>query len=268
MSQRANILQELAELKSTLGAVNAQNIYAVPVGYFEGLEAQMLQRIKAIEAVHVMEKSNYISPMLNSISKQMPYTVPVGYFETLENKLIQHVQDSYNHQTAVEELATLSPLLSGLKKQMSARPGYTDGPYAVPQGYFESLTDSKNVHAEELNEAGNKPVSKIISINWSMWLRIAAAAVVAGIIVIAGFLGSAEKEPGGKALAKLTRDVKKMDEAQKDKLIDFIDAGMNGEETVRVKSEEVKTLLQGISEDELTDFQEQTEDIEGVLMTN
>jgi hypothetical protein len=47
---------------------------------------------------------------------------------------------------------------------------------------------------------------------------------------------------------------------------------MNGKETARInpdnKSNEVKDLLKGISDEELKDFQEQTEDIEDVLMTN
>ena len=37
---------------------------------------------------------------------------------------------------------------------------------------------------------------------------------------------------------------------------------------INVKSAEVKNLLQGISEDELKDFEEQTEDLGDVLMTN
>ena len=47
---------------------------------------------------------------------------------------------------------------------------------------------------------------------------------------------------------------------------------MDGKETVQVKpdnkSKEMQQLLQDVSEEELKDFQEQTEDIEEVLMTN
>ncbi|HEY6064278.1 MAG TPA: hypothetical protein VIV35_11750, partial [Chitinophagaceae bacterium] len=152
------------------------------------------------------------------------------------------------------ELETLSPLLSGLKKTM---------PYSVPQGYFESLGEKRN-----------KPAVKIISITSRKWFRYAAAAVITGVIATAGFLlsGNGEKEPGRKALAGLTSDIQKMNETQKDMLMDFIDAGMSGKETARVntddKSNEVKDLLKGISDEELKDFQEQTEDIQDVLMTN
>lgn len=257
MTQKDNILQELKELRSTLANVDLQNIYMVPNGYFDALADQVLNRIKAIEAATPVEELSHLSSMLTNISKQLPYSVPTGYFEGLAEKAIKTVHESNDYQTAKEELKILSPLLSGLQKQM---------PYTVPQGYFETL--SGNINTEK-----NKSVKKIVSITSHKWLRYAAAAVITGLILLAGFLYfGGEKVPGDKALAKLTRDVKKMNEAQKDTLIDFIDAGMSGKETVRVntdnKSNEVKDLLQGVSEEELKDFQEQTEDIQDVLMTN
>ena len=258
MTQKDNILHELNELKSSLATINAQNVYTVPVGYFDGLAAQVLNRIKAMEATNVTEELGYLSPMLSNLSKQMPYSVPVGYFEGFEANLLQSVRESNDYQTAKEELETLSPLLNGLKKEM---------PYSVPQGYFEQL-------ASTITKGENKPVIKVVSITSRTWFRYAAAALVIGLVTITGFLliGKGEKEPGGKALAKLTRDIKKMDETQKDNLIDFIDAGMSGQESAQVTSpnnkSEVKDLLKGISDEELKDFQEQTEDVQDVLTTN
>ncbi len=304
MTRKDNILQELSELNSTLATTIPQNPYTVPVGYFDGLSAQVLNRIKAMEAANAVEELGYLSPMLTGISKQMPYAVPQGYFEGLAEKAMQSISESSDYQTAREETETLSPLLNGLEKQMpyTVPQGYFEGlagkvlqavnksnnqtakeeletlspllsglkkemPFSVPQGYFESLTE--NISKEE-----SKPAAKVISITSRKWFRYAAAAVIIGIVVTTGllFLGGGEKEPGGKALAKFTNDVKKMDDTQKDNLIDFIDAGMNGDETAQVstdnKSAEVKNLLQGISDDELKDFQEQTEDIQDVLIPN
>jgi hypothetical protein len=305
MTRKDNILQELNELNSTLATITPQNPYTVPVGYFDGLTARVLNRIKAMEAINAVEELGYLSPALSSISKQLPYSVPQGYFEGLAKKAIQSISESSDYQTANEEMETLSPLLNGLNKEMpyAVPQGYFEGladkalqsvsgindhqtareelailspllsglkkemPFSVPQGYFESLSD--NISREE-----SKPAAKVISITSRKWFRYAAAAVVIGIVVTTGllFLGGGEKEPGGKALAKFTRDVKKMDDTQKDNLIDFIDAGMNGDETAQVsidnKTDEVKNLLQGISDEELKDFQEQTEDLGDVLMTN
>jgi hypothetical protein len=256
MTPKENILKELSELNSTLATVSQQNVYTVPAGYFDGLMAQVLGRIKAMEATNVVEELSHLSPILSNMSKQVPYIVPQGYFEGLAEKAIQSVRKSNSNLTASEELATLSPLLSGLKKET---------PFTVPQGYFESLTE--NISREE-----NKPATKIISLTSRKWFSYAAAAVVIGIITMIGFIfiGGSVKEPGGKALAKFTRDVIKMDDTQKNDLIDFID--MNNKETAQVdfdnKTNEVKNLLQGISDEELKDFQEQTEDLEDVLMTN
>jgi len=303
MTRKDNILQELSELNSTLATITPQNPYNVPVGYFDGLAAQLLNRIKAMEAANAVEELGYLSPVLSGSSKQMPFSVPQGYFERLAEKAMQSISESSDYQTANEELATLSPLLNGLKKEMpyTVPQGYFEGlsnnalqsvtdtnqtaneelatlspflsglnkemPFSVPQGYFESL--SENISKEE-----SIPAAKVISITSRKWFRYAAAAVIIGVVVATGllFLGGGEKEPGGKALAKFTRDVKKMDDTQKDNLMDFIDAGMNGDETAQVstdnKSAEVKNLLQGISDDELKDFQEQTEDLGDVLMTN
>lgn len=256
MTQKDNILQELKELNSSLAVITPLNSYSVPVGYFDGLAARVLNRIKAIEAENAKEEIAYLSPELSSIAKQMPYAVPHGYFETLAENALQSLQERNYYKAAKEETESLSPLLAGLKKEM---------PYSVPVGYFENL--GKNISKEE-----NKAAAKVISITSRKWFRYAAAAVVTGIIIMTGVLltGNDKKELGGKALAKFTQDVKKMDDVQKDNLIDFID--LNNKETAQVdignKTDEVKTLLQGISEEELNDFQEQTEDMGDVLMTN
>ena len=261
MTQKENILQELNELKSTLATVVPQNVYTVPAGYFDGLAAQALNRINALETKNTTEELACLSPSLINISRQMPYVVPAGYFNGLAEKMIQLVHESCDYQTAREELETLSPLLSGLKNTM---PGHTGWPYSVPQDYFENLVEKRN-----------KPVTKVVSITHRRWFRYAAAAVITGAIALGVLLssgGGSEKVPGSKALAGLSRDIKKMNEIQKDSLMDFIDGGMNGKETARVniddKSNDVKDLLKGISDEELKDFQEQSEDIQDVLMTN
>jgi hypothetical protein len=81
------------------------------------------------------------------------------------------------------------------------------------------------------------------------------------------------KKVSDKEIAKFTRDIKKMDDNQKDKLIEYIDGGFNPADNSVVivpgkSNNDVKELLKGVSDDELKDFQQQTEDIEEVLMTN
>lgn len=256
MTQRDNILQELKELDSRLANVASQNVYTVPKGYFDSLTDQVMFRIRALEANNPADELNALSPQLGKLSKEMPYSLPKDYFETLTDNVLKTIQTG--GLSSKDELAAISPLLSSLKKET---------PYSVPEGYFESLSPTRR--EEEV-----QPSLKVVSLFSRTWFRYAAAAVVAGIIILASIsLFTSEKEPGGKALAKFTRDVKKMDEQQKDDMIDFFDAGLDGKETAQVNtdaknSQEVKELLEGVSEEELKDFQEQTEAIEEVLMTN
>lgn len=253
MAQNNNILQELSELNSSLANVASQNVYTVPNGYFDGLVSQVLNRIRAMEATAAEDEIGFLSPTLNNVSRQMPFAVPAGYFEGLAEQALQSVRESSDYQTAKEEIESLSPLLSGLKKQI---------PYSVPEGYFEKLS-AVPVEKEV----------KVVSITHRKWLKYAVAAVVTGIVVLSGFLflGN-KKESSDRIIAQVKKDVMKMDETQKDNLIDFIDAGMNGKETAGIntddKSKEIKALLQDVSDEELKDFQEQTEDLQDVLMTN
>jgi len=247
-------------LNSSLINLSQQNVYAVPAGYFDGLAAQVMKRIKALEAIDSKEELGHLSTLLNSTSKETLYTVPLGYFETLADNVLHTVHESNDYQTAKEELDAISPLLSGLKKA---------NPYTVPAGYFETITET--IGSEE-----NKPATKVISLGSRKWFRYAAAAVVTGIIVLSGFFflnkNNGNAEPGSKVMAKIVKDVKNMDVDQQDDLIDFIDAGLNGKESAQLKNDnkstEIKDLLIGISDDELKDFQEQSEDIQAVLLVN
>jgi len=206
MSEKNNILEELRDLNSTLNPLESENIYRVPAGYFEGLAAQVLERIKALETSDPAEELNQISPFLAKLSKKMPYAAPQGYF---------------------------------------------DQPVSIPR------------------EA--KP-ARVVSFGDRNWFKYAAAAVITGIIVLAGYLYmNGRTESGKKVMAKVKTDLKKMNEVEKDKLMDFIDAGMSGNETAQVSQDNkstIKELLQDVSDEELKDLKEQTEDIEDILMTN
>jgi nitrogenase subunit NifH len=253
MTQKENILQELNELKSTLATVAPQNVYTVPVGYFDELAAQVMNRIKATEAKNAAEELGHLSPLLSNISKQMPYAVPTSYFEGLAEKLMQSVRESNDYQTAKEELETISPLLSGLKKEMSARTGHSDGPYSVPHGYFESLGEKRN-----------KPVTKVVSITQHRWFRYAAAAVVTGVVVLAGFIYINSRnavDPVDQPYAWVKKSLKKVDKADIDAFVKLADEELNNQAVVAtnpVKPDELKELLKDVSDKEIQDFLDET----------
>lgn len=253
MTRNSTILNELKDLNSKLANEPVSNVYTVPDGYFDTVASNVLSRINTKQADNDLEIQ--LPAVFDNISTEMPYIVPDSYFEKLQANILEIIHSNNETETADEEIASLSPLLSGLKKEM---------PYVIPQGYFENLS---------LKEKKQK--AKVISFTHRKMFRYAAAAVIAGIIVLAGLLVFNNKrtiaEPGSKVLAKFTKDIKKMDDSQQDNLIDFIDAGLTGDESAGItpkNQQQIKDLLKNIPEQELLDFQEQTEDIEPVLLTN
>ena len=63
-----------------------------------------------------------------------------------------------------------------------------------------------------------------------------------------------------------------MNPEQQDDLMDFIDAGLTGNESARIDNKtdetEIKDLLKGISEKDLQNFGKESADIQGVLLVN
>ena len=237
-----DIIQELSDLGSNLGNIS-KNIYSVPSGYFEGFSEQILDLIKANES-------------LSSLPKEMPFSVPAGYFDELDEKIMESIRRHSDYQTSKEELESISPLLSSLNK----RPVYT-----VPKGYFENFKPG----VEEKKE------TKIVSITGRRWLGYAAAAVIAGIILMVGVMtfDNSHKDSAGKTLAKFEKEVKKINDVKStENLIDFMDAGLNEKELAStnrsIKTDDVQVLLKDVSIDELKDFSEESKDIEDVMMTN
>jgi hypothetical protein len=235
-----DIIQELSDLGSSLASAVPQNIYSIPEGYFDGFASQVLSQVKASE-------------FLSSLPKETPYQVPVGYFDELEEKMMEVIRNHADYQTSKEELESISSLLSSLDK----RPVYS-----VPQGYFE---DFKIAATEK------KTVTKVVSLKSRKWFSYAAAAIVTGAIIMAGLMVYNSKDTRD-PIAKFTRDVKKIDDVKStESLIDFVDAGLNEKDVVSKKSvrtDDVQQLLKDVSIDELRDFNEQSKDIEDVMMTN
>jgi hypothetical protein len=190
----------------------------------------------------------------------MPYQVPAGYFDGLAERMLQAVRTA-DHSTVQDETAAISPLLGSLKKEM---------PFHVPAGYFESL--ASDVAAKE-----SATEAKVIAITSRSWFRYVAAAVVTGVVFLAGLFIMNKSENSSEegiieVLSDVSQDIKPLNDTEQDDLVDFLDAGLTGSETAQVnpetKSKEIQQLLQDVSDEELKDFREQTEDVGEVLMTN
>ncbi|MGH2553037.1 MAG: hypothetical protein ACRDEB_04935 [Chitinophagaceae bacterium] len=249
MTQKRNILQELDELKSTLATFTPQNIYTVPVGYFDGLSIRILNRIKALETTNASEEISFLSATVSKVSKQLPYTIPSDYFNGLAERMMHSVRESSDYRNAKEELETLSPLLSGLKKIT---------PYVVPQGYFDNL-DEGRIQQQK---------TKVISIVRRTLFQYATAAVVTGFIVIAGFVllkSRTSLDPVEQPYAWVKKNIKKVDKADIDAFVSLADEELINHTVVvnsPLKPGEIKELMKDISDREIQDFLDATPETE------
>ena len=239
MTNRETILNELKDLGSALGNYRPQNNYTVPNGYFEGLPAQILNRIKALEASDAKEELKYLSPLLSNVSKEMPYSVPAGFFQNLSDAILEQVIKHEDHQTSEEEIGTLSPLLSRLKNK---------NPYSVPAGYFENIQPGIE-----------KKEAKVISITRGRWYRLAVAAAIIGVIVIGGILyfNSSKVDPNKNPDEWIVKNVNKKVSGEKiDKFVRLAeDESLNvTDENDEAKQAEIKELMKDVPEKEIQDF--------------
>lgn len=252
MAQRDNILQELNELQSSLASAEVQNAYRVPEGYFETLADQVLSRVKAMEADNAADELNDLSPLLAGISKKTPYSIPTGFFNGVDEKVNAIMNNDSMDLNPEEELKELSPLLSGLKKQM---------PYSVPAGYFENIDTTSAMAAQ--------PAAKVVAMGRPKWFRYAAAAIVTGVIALAGFLIFSKQtgiDPNTKSYAWVEKSLKKVSTDDIDKFVESI----NEEAPVIAKTEvkeniqelnEINELMKDVPEKDLQNFLDETESL-------
>jgi hypothetical protein len=158
MNRNLHIQEELAELSKIVSAIPYENVYTVPEGYFNSL----------YHAIGL------------EIHKNNPYQVPEGYFNSLSSSILNRIASGEN---AVEsEISEIAPVLAGLHKTNL---------YKIPAGYFENFSVDNREEAKLVTMA---PVAAKKS--WR-WLKIAAAACMAGLLTIAAF-----NIFGSKAIAK------------------------------------------------------------------
>lgn len=161
MDSRKYIQDELRELNSTLPSHVKEPVFSVPEGYFENFAASVLARIKEETAVSAADELASLSPLLAGLPKKMPYDIPQNYFSTLSDDVPALIQE--------DELPAI----------LAAHP--KTNPYEVPAGYFDNLP------AQVVAKVAPKQ-AKVIAFNRTRWMRVAAAALVAGVIAISGLV--------------------------------------------------------------------------------
>lgn len=96
MKRNSTIENELKDLKSSLAGLPSDTGFAVPDGYFEGLEKQILDRIhqEAFSDTNAREEIQQLSPVMAEIVHKNTYQVEPGYFEKNLNHLTKITQDA------------------------------------------------------------------------------------------------------------------------------------------------------------------------------
>jgi hypothetical protein len=151
MQTRETIQQELREAGTNLQVGLTRMPFSVPESYFENLSANLLARVRSDDARAELAG---LSPLLAGLSRKMPFTVPQDFFA----------------KTVTPETTSM---LDGMSRVM---------PYRIPAGYFEELP------AGLLQRVAAKPARVVSMPARTGWMRIAAAAVVAGALAIGGWL--------------------------------------------------------------------------------
>ena len=155
MTKNNDILNELREISPLLAHIPKVNIQTVPIGYFDKLE----ERICINSLLHQSETKEYFN-------EKKP-GVPSGYFENLSNSILSKIKEVENADSG-----EVFPLLENLKNK---------NVFTVPDGYFDGLSE------QIVARAIVKKSAKVISISGNKWWKYAAAAMIAGIMLISGF---------------------------------------------------------------------------------
>lgn len=228
MNSRDNIQNELNDMHSHLPSHTDQNPFAVPEGYFEGLAASVMSKIKGEQQPSASQEIAELSPLLAGISRSMPYALPSGYF-----------------QTTIEEL----PFLTG-EDPNSAILSLVERitPYEVPTGYFDNLPE------QVLSKV--TPKAKVVPIVRRRWMRLVAAAMITGIIGFSGYFYFTQK--GRLDVDKpIAAQLKNVSIRELDDFIKTADVASSSTETAQRKvadETEVQKMLISVSDRELDAF--------------
>ncbi len=155
MAKNNYILNELREISPHLADIPRVNILTVPKGYFDNLA----EKICLNSLLHQQETKEYFT-------QERP-GVPVGYFENLSFSILSKIKEEENL-----DYSEVFPLLDSLKNKNI---------FQVPDGYFDGLSE------QIIAKTRVKEPAKVISLSGNKWWKSAAAAMIAGIMLISSF---------------------------------------------------------------------------------
>ena len=218
--------------------ISKNNVYQAPEGYFDTLANNILNRIKTGTKDEQLEEPDFSSSLWQQVGKKHPFTVPEGYFNEVSGNIVAGAKAI---AFVNEELENLSPLMNSLKNKPV---------YEVPQGYFD------NTVAAILQKAKQQR-GKLVSIGFTRKIiRYAAAAIVAGLIVLAGYMYSGTTTH---TVSSANPDLAKVTDQEIENFLNNNTASVADTSNIVVADDEItdkdsKDLLANISDDELQQY--------------
>ena len=243
-----------------------------------------------------MHKPEIISE-LTQISKTLaanpvpsPYSPPPGYFDQLPETILRRIK-ALETPTPQNELATLSPLLSRINKQM---------PFALPETYFENLAATTAELASDpgyesplLQSLRNKstyelpagyfdglpqaimqrvaaPAARVIPMSFGRRLaRYGVAAAIATVVAVSGWFWM-QKSNGLSQKGELA-GINKVSNRELQEFLDQNTLVMPDnivQASNEIKTEDVKTMLAGVPDADLQQYLEQQPNLKDPATTN
>lgn len=185
MNPRKEILDELQNISPLLAQIPEVSVLSVPENYFNQLSENIFTRI------FQEEEANETTPAFTGIPS-LNQQAPEGYFANLSNQILNKIKS--NVVAKEDELAEF-PLLLSIKKENI---------FSVPESYFENLSRVILEKTIETTPAKVIPIhtGKVVSMK-RRWIKIAAAAVITGVIGVSSFfmINDADKNQPAYVLA-------------------------------------------------------------------
>jgi hypothetical protein len=189
--------------------------------------------------VDIINELKDLSPFLLDLSKQMPQSVPNGYFDSLSGEILRLAKES--SLNVESELASIAPLLN----QISKKPVQY-----LPESYFADFK------VQSIKEPAKIIQMRIVR----KWISYASAAMIAGILITAGFLFNNKPINSFDFNYYSKIDVPKaLNQATDDELQNYLNstASLTGTEQLTIPDESDSSSqgnFQQISDEELKDY--------------
>lgn len=175
-NKKDQISIELEQISPALTTISRNNVYSVPLNYFDGLAGNIMRFIKGNIAGSILP-----------LSSPAPFTLPPNYFNTLSGDVLNKIrQQNEGINEVYRELAEVAPLLNTISKKMI---------YQVPEHYFETVIKIP------VNQTVPAKIRSISSFNRVFKYSVAAA--VTGILAVGTYFYT-EQNNGQADTAKTT----------------------------------------------------------------